>query len=98
MFHVIPSCGRPTHRRDTKLPLGMGGIGCCCIIAAAIACLGLSGCTTLDHSNLDFSQVDNFDRDPPPRWSQEFRLRDSGPLPHAVTNKGMQIERSLGVR
>ena len=98
MLHIIPSCGRPIHRGDTKLPLRMSGLGCCCIIAAVIACLGLSGCTTLDHANMDFSQVENFDRDPPPNWSQEFRPTDSEPVPHAVTNKGMQIERSLGVR
>ena len=86
MFCLISSSGGPRH------------LGRCCITAAAIVCLGLSGCTTFDNPDMDFSQVEGFGGDAPPHWSQGLRQPDSQLLPHAVTNKGMQIERSLGVR
>ena len=69
----------------------------CCRLAA-IACLGISGCSAWHGPDYDFSAVDGFRGVPATEWSGEFRPRDYDNSPHAVTNKGMEIERSLGVR
>jgi hypothetical protein len=72
-------------------------LGCGCLAAALVACLGLSGCSTLGRSNYDFSHVEGLSDSSQTGLSREFRPPDNQLLPHAVTNKGMQIERSLGV-
>lgn len=86
MFRCISSSRRPAR---------LGGR---CIGAVAVACVSLAGCSTLNCSDLDFSRAEGLSPAPPPHWSQDFRPPDNQMLPHAVTNKGMQIERSLGVR
>ena len=86
MSRSISSSGRPAR------------LACWCIAAVTAACLGLSGCTTLGYSDYDFSQVEGFGDDMPAHWSRDFRPPENQVAPHAVTNKGMQIERSLGVR
>jgi len=85
MLCSVLSIGRPARLR------------CWCLSAALVACLGLSGCSTLDYSDYDFSQVEGSRNAPESGGSREFRPPDNQLLPHAVTNKGMQIERSLGV-
>ena len=67
----------------------LGRLGCAVV---ALTCIGLSGCTPFRASNLDASHADDF-------FSPvgEFRsVRDRQTTPFAVTNKGMQIDRSLG--
>ena len=85
MLCSVLSIGRPARLR------------CWCLSAALVACLGLSGCSTLDYSDYDFSQVEGLRDAPESGRSRDFRPPDNQLLPHAVTNKGMQIERSLGV-
>ncbi len=69
-----------------------------CYGALAIACLGFSGCSAWHRPDYDFSKVDEFRGVPASDWSGEFRPLNDDSSPHAVTNKGMEIERSLGVR
>ncbi len=85
MFRSISSLGRPAR------------LGGACLPVALVACLGLSGCCTLGQPDLDFSRVEDQREEPECSWAGEFRRPDSGLLPHAVTNRGMQIERNLGV-
>lgn len=86
MFRSNSSSGR-------ALSLGVWG----CLGTVAV-CVGLSGCTSLGYSDYDFCGIDGFDPDPPPHWSRGLRPPDGQTLPHALTNKGMQIERSFGIR
>jgi len=61
-------------------------------VAAAVGCLGLSGC-----ANFDF-RGERFQYDPAFELGSQLRPPDKRATPVAVTNKSMQIERNLGVR
>ncbi len=62
-----------------------------------LLCLAVSGCSAWQQ-DYDFSGLDDFRGVPASEWKGEFRPVDYDNSPHAVTNKGMEIERSLGVR
>ncbi len=67
----------------------LGRFGCAVV---ALTCIGFSGCTPFRPSDLDVSHADDFFTP-----VGEFRhARDHRITPHAVTNKGMQIDRNLG--
>ena len=68
-----------------------------CCTAAVIACLGLSGCRTLDYSDYDLSHLEDFPNAPPPNWAQDLRLPDAQSDFFGVSNKARQVERSFGV-
>ena len=84
--------------RLLRCAFGIWRPGGCCCAAAVVVCLGLLGCTTVGHSDLDFSRLEGFQSEPECSWGRNLRPDDGRSMPHAVTNKGMQIERSLGVR
>ncbi len=83
--------------RSTTLSDRLSRPGHWCSGIALMVCLGLAGCCSFGRSDLDFSGMQGFNPQPPPHWTEQLRRQDSQTLPHAVTNKGMQIERSLGV-
>ncbi len=66
-------------------------LGRWCGVAAAVACLGLSGCRNFDLRGDDFYEDATFSQ------MQRYRPPDRQTLPHAVTNRGIEIARNLGV-
>jgi outer membrane lipoprotein SlyB len=72
-------------------------LGCLWMAVAAVACLGLSGCATPSYSELDFSHVDSFRGEPEYGGIHGLRPVDPQLTPHAVSNRALQIEQSLGV-
>lgn len=73
-------------------------VGRWCCGAAAIACLSLSGCRTLDYSDFDLSRVEGFADAPASNWPGQLRPPDNRSQPFALTNEGMEIEGSFGIR
>ena len=63
-----------------------------CLTAAAVACLGLSGCANLD------LRGERFQYDPAFELGSQLRPADNGLQPVAISNRSIQIERNLGVR
>jgi len=61
-----------------------------CWIFAAIACLGLSGCTRFD------LRGDSFKEDEASGTLRQLRPRDTKAEPWGVSNKSLQIEKDLG--
>jgi hypothetical protein len=86
MLRSIWSNGRPAR------------LGCWCFAAALVACLGLSGCTTLDKSNFDFSRAEGIGEDSPAHWSQDVRPRETASEFWGISNKARQIEGDCGIR
>lgn len=66
-------------------------IGRWCGVAAAVACLGLSGCRNFDLRGDGFYEDATFSQ------MQRYRPPDRQTLPHAVTNRGMDIEGDFGI-
>ena len=65
-------------------------------VVVLVAGLSLSGCSMFSQPELDFSHADGL-RDTI-GLSEPLRPADNEMHPFAVTNKGMAIERSLGVQ
>ena len=67
-------------------------VGRWCWTAAAVICLGVSGCTTpsLRDNGFQSNELSSFCR--------QYRDADDSIEASAVTNKGLQIERDLGAR
>jgi hypothetical protein len=63
----------------------------------AVACLGLSGCATPSYSELDFSHAGSSRGEPEYSGIHGLRPVDPQLTPHAVSNRALQIEQSLGV-
>ncbi len=80
MFRSIVQFGKGRHVGRWFLP------------AAAVACLGLSGCANLD------LRGERFQYDPAFELGSQLRPADNGLQPVAISNKSIQIERNLGVR
>jgi len=68
---------------------------CLCILAV-VASLGLAGCHCLDNCSGVNLCGDGFDETAEPFATPSMRMPDQQSRPFALTNKGMQIERSLG--
>lgn len=73
-------------------------LGYWCCLAAVAACLGLSGCTTLDYSDYDLSQAGGLSQDIPSHWSRDLRPPESGNEFFGVSNRARQVERDFGIR
>jgi hypothetical protein len=73
-------------------------LGCWYLPAALIACLGLSGCSTVDYSDYDFSRVDGLREGMPAHWSEGLRPPDTASEFWGVSNKARQIEQDCGIR
>jgi len=71
--------------------LRLGRWGC---LGCALVCLGLAGCETIEYVTPEGEVIQ---AEPPPGYS-EFRPPDRQSKPFAVTNKGMEIEQSLGIQ
>lgn len=63
-------------------------------LGCAVACLGLAGCETIEYVTPEGQVIE---AEPPPGYS-EFRPPDRQAKPFAVTNKGLEIEQSLGIQ
>ncbi len=61
-----------------------------CWVFAAIACLGLSGCTRFD------LRGDSFKEDEASGTFRQLRPRETKPEPWGVSNKSLQIEKNFG--
>jgi hypothetical protein len=61
-----------------------------CWIVAAIACLGLSGCSRFD------LRGESFKEDELSGTFRQLRPRDTKAEPWGVSNKALQIEKDLG--
>jgi|GEM_PF-3244165 len=61
-----------------------------CWIVAAIACLGLSGCTRFD------LRGESFKEDELSGTFRQLRPQDSKAEPWGASNKALQIEKNLG--
>ena len=72
------------------------------VLAIAVACAALSGCQQLDCGCNDNPTAPLAAGPPAPKvdssWLNQFRPADPQMKPFSVTNRGMEIERSLGVR
>jgi hypothetical protein len=68
------------------------GLGRCLVAAVAVVCLGVVGCANVD------LRGDRFQENDLSNYCGRYRESDPSTDPYTVTNKGMQIERNLGVR
>ena len=70
-----------------------GRWGC---LAVCVACLGLSGCRSLD--SYDFSHTEGIPEATEAAGASAISPPRVRSLPHALTNEGMEIERDFGIR
>ena len=71
-------------------PSGDVRIGRWCWTTVLVACLCVSGCASVD------LRGEGFREDEMSAWIGQFRPCENPGHPYAFTNKGRQIERSLG--
>jgi len=66
-------------------------------ILAVVTCLGLAGCSCLENCSGLNPCGGSFDETAEPLVAPSMRMPNQQSTPFALTNKGMQIERGLGV-